>query len=126
MEYTHHIGIFSPALFLTYALLVERLLMEKGVGRVCLIPPLIPKYFMQKKGSLAKSETVKFVKENLGMVLTKKRINSHMADSLLFSVFMHYKFYQKVYNVNLRTPEFEFVDMERPSPDTIGGEYAES
>jgi Holliday junction resolvasome RuvABC endonuclease subunit len=114
MEYTYPTGVFSPALFMTYGMLIDRVLTDLHVSRVFLIPPLIPKFFLQQRGNASKGDTSRFVKDKLKAIVGKKRINSHIADSLLFSVFLYYKWYMKNYKLEVREPSFEVVDVSRP------------
>lgn len=109
LEYTFLKGEFSVGLSMYNSLLVERLVRESLVGRICFVPTRMGSFFLKKR-TTTKGEHVEFVKSALPGL--KERITSHEADSLMLMMAVYHGIFNKKSRFDLRDPEIEVVKLE--------------
>lgn len=112
IEYSFLQGIFSLGIATLVSMLTRTLLKEVGVGRVVMIPPKIPQYFLRVR-SASDSEIKKFVREKFpASVFKKGKPSPHEADAILFLSYLYPGIMKSRYGADLREPKLEYVDIK--------------
>lgn len=98
---------FSIGLNVFLSFLVTKLL-DKGVKKIVLVPPVVVQFFLQSRNLLA-SDIKRYVKHFLKEFQTLCT-SPHDTDALFMCILVHYERFKDLFGVDLRVPELEYID----------------